>query len=70
MPCVMIILLSNFRVLVDLNRAGCGLMELVFDPELADGEEAAAMVKELTLILSTLGTCNCRMEGQNHLKYN
>lgn len=48
--------------LIDLNRAGCPLMELVFDPDLTDGEEAAALVKELVLILSALGTCNCRME--------
>lgn len=48
--------------LIDLNRAGVPLMELVFDPDLTDGEEAAALVKELLLILSTIGTCNCRME--------
>lgn len=48
--------------LVDLNRAGVPLMELVFAPDLADGEEAAALVKELILILTRLGTCSCRME--------
>lgn len=48
--------------LVDLNRAGVPLMELVFAPDLSDGEEAAALVKELTLILTRLGTCSCRME--------
>lgn len=48
--------------LIDLNRAGVPLMELVFDPDLTDGEEAAALVKELILILSRLGTCNCKME--------
>ncbi|XP_050738169.1 glutamyl-tRNA(Gln) amidotransferase subunit B, mitochondrial-like [Eriocheir sinensis] len=49
------------RVLVDLNRAGQPLMELVFGPQLHSGEEAAAMVKEVALILSKIGTCNCRM---------
>ncbi|XP_063585494.1 glutamyl-tRNA(Gln) amidotransferase subunit B, mitochondrial-like [Penaeus indicus] len=53
---------ENHRVLVDLNRAGQPLMELVFAPDLRDGEEAAALVKELSLILLQLGTCNCRME--------
>lgn len=48
--------------LIDLNRAGVPLMELVFDPDLYDGEEAAALVKELILIFNTLKTCNCRME--------
>lgn len=48
--------------LIDLNRAGIPLMELVFDPQLNDGEEAAALVKELILILSRLNTCSCKME--------
>lgn len=50
------------RSLVDLNRAGVPLMELVFEPDLSNGEEAAALVKELSLILQRLGTCSCRME--------
>lgn len=39
------------RSLIDLNRAGVGLMELVFEPDLNDGDEAYGLVKELTLIL-------------------
>ncbi|XP_055530131.1 glutamyl-tRNA(Gln) amidotransferase subunit B, mitochondrial [Wyeomyia smithii] len=50
------------KSLVDLNRAGVPLMELVFQPDLETGEEAAALVKELILILTRLGSCNCRME--------
>lgn len=50
--------------LVDLNRAGVPLMEIVFEPDLSDGEEAAALVKELALILQRLGTCSCKMEGR------
>nr|XP_045605638.1 LOW QUALITY PROTEIN: glutamyl-tRNA(Gln) amidotransferase subunit B, mitochondrial-like [Procambarus clarkii] len=46
---------------VDLNRAGQPLMELVFAPGLHNGEEAVAMVKEVALILTRIGTCNCRM---------
>lgn len=52
------------RSLVDLNRAGIPLMELVFEPDLVDGEEAAALVKELVLILEKLKTCSCKMEGK------
>ncbi|KAG5680270.1 hypothetical protein PVAND_009789 [Polypedilum vanderplanki] len=48
--------------LIDLNRAGIPLMELVFEPDLSDGEEAAALVKELILIFERIQTCNCRME--------
>ncbi|XP_058812052.1 glutamyl-tRNA(Gln) amidotransferase subunit B, mitochondrial [Topomyia yanbarensis] len=50
------------KSLVDLNRAGVPLMELVFEPDLETGEEAAALVKELILILTRLGSCSCRME--------
>lgn len=46
---------------MDLNRAGVPLMELVFEPDLCDGEEAAALVKELVLILTRLNTCSCEM---------
>jgi aspartyl-tRNA(Asn)/glutamyl-tRNA(Gln) amidotransferase subunit B len=52
-----------FRSLIDLNRAGIGLMELVFAPDLIDGEEAAALVKELSLILTKINTCTCKMQG-------
>lgn len=38
-------------------------MEIVFEPDLKDGEEASALVKELCLILERIGTCSCRMEG-------
>ena len=37
--------------LIDLNRAGSGLMEIVFGPDLFDGEEAASVIKELILIM-------------------
>ncbi|XP_030589875.1 glutamyl-tRNA(Gln) amidotransferase subunit B, mitochondrial [Archocentrus centrarchus] len=53
------------QTLIDLNRAGVGLMELVMEPDMSCGEEAAAAVKELQLILQALGTCQGNMsEGQ------
>ena len=53
------------RSLIDLNRAGVSLMEIVFEPDLSDGEEAVALVSELIRILALLKTCNCKMEGLN-----
>lgn len=53
---------ENKKNLIDLNRAGVPLMELVFEPDLSDGEEAASLIKELCAILSRLGTCSCKME--------
>ncbi|XP_074551486.1 glutamyl-tRNA(Gln) amidotransferase subunit B, mitochondrial [Halichoeres trimaculatus] len=53
------------QTLIDLNRAGVGLMELVMEPDMSCGEEAAAAVRELQLILQALGTCRGNMsEGQ------
>lgn len=53
------------QTLIDLNRAGVGLMELVMEPDMSCGEEAAAAVRELQLILQALGTCEGNMsEGQ------
>lgn len=54
---------DQFQIsLVDLNRAGVPLMEFVFAPDLSDGSEAAALVKELALILARLNVCSCKME--------
>ncbi|KAK0088566.1 hypothetical protein PV325_011486 [Microctonus aethiopoides] len=53
---------SRGRSLIDLNRAGVPLMELVFEPDLKNGEEAVALVKELMIILQRLNSCSCKME--------
>uniref|UniRef100_A0A6Q2ZKZ8 Glutamyl-tRNA(Gln) amidotransferase subunit B, mitochondrial n=1 Tax=Esox lucius TaxID=8010 RepID=A0A6Q2ZKZ8_ESOLU len=50
------------QTLIDLNRAGVGLMELVMEPDMSCGEEAAAAVRELQLILQALGTCQGHMD--------
>lgn len=52
-----------------MNRAGVGLMEIVFEPDIKDGEEAVALVAELIRILELLETCNCKMEGSYALSY-
>ncbi|KAM5230009.1 glutamyl-tRNA(Gln) amidotransferase subunit B, mitochondrial isoform 2-T2 [Hipposideros larvatus] len=53
------------QTLIDLNRAGVGLLEVVLEPDMSCGEEAATAVKELQLILQTLGTSQANMaEGQ------
>lgn len=45
--------------MLDLNRAGVPLMELVFEPDLTSGEEAASLLKELSIILTRLEVCSC-----------
>ncbi|XP_032989819.1 glutamyl-tRNA(Gln) amidotransferase subunit B, mitochondrial [Rhinolophus ferrumequinum] len=53
------------QTLIDLNRAGVGLLEVVLEPDMSCGEDAATAVRELQLILQTLGTSQANMaEGQ------
>ncbi|TEA29907.1 hypothetical protein DBR06_SOUSAS19210004 [Sousa chinensis] len=53
------------QTLIDLNRAGVGLLEVVLEADMSCGEEAAAAVRELQLILQALGTSQANMaEGQ------
>lgn len=44
-------------------------MELVTEPDLRDGEDAASFVQELQFILCEIGTCDGRMQGLSVLKY-
>ena len=48
--------------LVDLNRSGVALMEIVSKPDLRTSEEAKAYVSKLRTILRYLGTCDGDME--------
>src|SRR5262249_5667287 len=48
--------------LVDLNRCGVGLMEIVSKPDLRSAEEARGFLAKLRTILRYLGTCDGDME--------
>lgn len=48
--------------LVDLNRSGVALMEIVSKPDIRSSEEAAAYVQKLRAILRYLGTCDGNMD--------
>lgn len=51
--------------LVDLNRSGVALMEIVSKPDLRSAEDAKAYVAKLRTILRYLGTCDGDMEKGN-----
>ncbi len=51
--------------MVDLNRAGTALMEIVSFPDMRSAEEAAAYVKKIRTLLRYLGTCDGDMEKGN-----
>ncbi|MEM8798811.1 MAG: Asp-tRNA(Asn)/Glu-tRNA(Gln) amidotransferase subunit GatB [Pseudomonadota bacterium] len=48
--------------LVDLNRSGVALMEIVSKPDMRSPEEAAAYVRKLRTILRYIGSCDGNME--------
>jgi aspartyl-tRNA(Asn)/glutamyl-tRNA(Gln) amidotransferase subunit B len=48
--------------LIDLNRAGVALMEIVSKPDIRSPEEAGAYLRKLRAIMRYLGTCDGNME--------
>jgi aspartyl-tRNA(Asn)/glutamyl-tRNA(Gln) amidotransferase subunit B len=48
--------------LIDLNRSGVALMEIVSEPDIASPEEAVLYLRKLRSILRYLGTCDGNME--------
>src|SRR5438128_4766938 len=48
--------------LVDLNRAGTPLLEIVSKPELSAPEEARAYLEEMRLLLREIGVSDCEMQ--------
>lgn len=48
-----------------LSLVGIGLLEVVLEPDLCCGEEAALAVRELQLILQALGASQANMAGRS-----
>lgn len=50
------------RSLVDLNRTGTPLLEIVSEPDLTSPEEAKAYLEEVRLLMRELGVSDCEMQ--------
>src|SRR3954465_3253498 len=48
--------------LVDLNRTGTPLLEIVSKPDLETPEEAKAYLEEIRLLLREIGVSDCEMQ--------
>lgn len=53
---------SDAGTLIDFNRAGTPLVEIVSEPDIRSGEEAAAYVEKLRTLLFYLGVSDVKME--------
>ncbi len=53
---------QGFDTLVDVNRCGVPLIEIVSEPELSTGEEAYQYLSNLKQIITYLGICDGNME--------
>lgn len=51
--------------LIDLNRAGVALMEIVFEPDLTSAQDAGSAIHALRTLLRAIGTCDGNMEEGN-----
>jgi len=62
---------ENNKSLVDFNRAGIPLMELVTEPVIPDAETAGRFARELQLLLRTLGASEANLEkGEMRIEAN
>lgn len=62
---------ENGKSLVDFNRAGIPLMELVTEPVIHDAETAGRFARELQLLLRTLGAGEANLEkGEMRIEAN
>jgi aspartyl-tRNA(Asn)/glutamyl-tRNA(Gln) amidotransferase subunit B len=48
--------------LIDFNRCGVPLIEIVTEPDFRSGDEVKSFLEALRMLLATLDICNCKMQ--------
>lgn len=56
-------MLTSRYTLLDYNRSGFPLLEIVTEPDMEEPREAREFLDKLRSILEHLGVCNCELEG-------
>jgi aspartyl-tRNA(Asn)/glutamyl-tRNA(Gln) amidotransferase subunit B len=56
-------MLTSKYTLLDYNRSGIGLLEIVTEPDIEQPKEAREFLNKLRSILEHLDVCNCEIEG-------
>ena len=56
-------MLTSKYTLLDYNRSGMALLEIVTEPDMTEPKEAREFLEKLRSILEHLGVCNCDLEG-------
>ncbi len=56
-------MLTSTYTLLDYNRSGMGMLEIVTEPDLENSKEAKLFLDKLKSILEHLGVCDCEIEG-------
>ena len=54
---------TSIYTLIDYNRAGAPLVEIVTEPDFKDPKDVRAFLNKITLIIEHLGICNTKLEG-------
>ncbi len=54
--------INPHKTLIDLNRSGIGLMEIVTEPDMRSSDEAVEFLKKLRTILRYINACDGNME--------
>jgi len=54
---------TSIYTLIDYNRAGVPLVEIVTEPDFAEPKEVRAFLNKITLIIEHLGICDTKLEG-------
>jgi len=56
-------ILTSPYTLLDYNRSGIGMLEIVTEPDIEDAKEAKSFLDKLKSILEHLDVCDCSIEG-------